>query len=300
MYYYSTLGISIQSEFVFPELKEIKQPNAIDVTITEGRIPIRPEDLQMICEGLWISGHEYLATIVGVADYYVSEGKKIIVSAHPQASRKNVRMYLLSNALAAIMHQRGFIPLHASGFNTENGVVLIIGASGAGKSTTIKALTAHGFDIFTDDVCVVKEIDEKPYGIPSYPVLKLWESSFELLDIGDVSKHTRIWPEADKFGIDFHTSFETKWKPIWQIFILETTTIESKTIIKKESLLEAFKKIGANTYRNEYVEPMKLNALHFRTVSNLVNQCKIFTIVRPINKNSIADVVNSIMKKLRN
>jgi hypothetical protein len=68
--------------------------------------------------------------------------------------------------------------------------------------------------------------------------------------------------------------------------------------IKKQTGIQAFEIIGSNTYRNQYVEPMKLNTLHFKIVSALVNQCEVYKITRPDNRDSIDEMVNIIEQAL--
>jgi hypothetical protein len=200
--------------------------------------------------------------------------------------------------MAAIIHQRKLIPLHASGIITDDGVVLIVGHSGAGKSTTIKALTIKGHKIFTDDVCVLKLINEKVFSIPSYPMMKLWESSFDLLEIDTKNKTDKIWSDTDKYGIFFHEDFISSWQPVIKIFKIEKSDTVVEVMIIKQSGIESFITIGENTYRNHYVEPMKLNTLHFTIVNNLLKQCEVYKVTRPADTDSISAVVKIIEKEL--
>ena len=223
------------------------------------------------------------------------KGRLIIVKKYKGSCQKTLRIYLLCNPFAAIIHQRKFIPLHASGFLTANGIVLLIGYSGSGKSTTIKGLEERGYQLFTDDVCVVKEIDGKIYCIPSYPMVKLWENSFNLLELTEIREENRIWPDENKFSIFFHLNFINNWKPLWKIFVIEVdNNTNDDVFLIEQSIIESFKEIGKNTYRNEYIEPMQLNALHFNIVSKIIKQCSIHKITRPRLKNTISEVINLI------
>ncbi len=47
-----------------------------------------------------------------------------------------------------------------------------------------------------------------------------------------------------------------------------------------------------------YIEPMKLNVLHFKMVSALLQQCTVFKITRPSIGNSILKVTEMIENEL--
>ncbi len=161
MFYYTAFGFSIASEIYFPELLIRKKPKSADIQIQIGSTPKSLDEGVTDNPELWITPDKYLIHFKDSAYYYAENGKRIIVEPYKNAEPNSMRVYLLCNAMAAIIHQRKLIPLHASGIIIDNGVALIVGHSGAGKSTTIKALTKKGHKIFTDDVCVLKSKKEK-------------------------------------------------------------------------------------------------------------------------------------------
>ena len=298
MFYYTAFGLQIASETAFPEMFLSEETDHIDVHI---RIGETPKSIQAgITENpeLWITPDEFLMHFKDVARYYATGGNLIIAELYPSANQKKFRLYLLCNAMAAIVHQRKLIPLHCSGIICKTGVAIIVGHSGAGKSTTIKALTQKGHKIFADDVCVLKSENNKMLAIPSYPMMKLWENSFDLLQLGNAIEEDRIMAEMDKYGVFFHNEFIAQWKPIIKIFTIVKTENAHEVLTERQSGIEAFKIIAENTYRNYYVEPMKLNVLHFEMVSNLLQQSEVYKITRPVNKNSITEIVEIIEREL--
>ena len=298
MFYYTAFGFNITSEIEFPELFIREQESDSDVNI---RIGITPKYL---AEGitanpdLWVTPNQYLIHFKDVAWYYAENGDHVIVEPYQNAEPKSIRLFLLCNAMAAIIHQRKLIPLHASGIVYNDGVVLIVGQSGAGKSTTIKALGNKGHQIFTDDVCVLKLHGNKILVIPSYPMMKLWESSFDLLELGNINDHHKISLAFNKFGLFFHDKFILKWMRVSKIFNIVKSGFENGVSIQKLKGLEAFKIIGENTYRNHYIDHMKLNRLHFEMVAGLLQQSDVFKISRPDGKDSISEVIKFIEQEL--
>jgi hypothetical protein len=63
---------------------------------------------------------------------------------------------LLGPGFASVLHLRRAFVLHASVVKVGGGAVLIMGASGAGKSTTAAALVRRGFPLISDDVAVLE------------------------------------------------------------------------------------------------------------------------------------------------
>jgi hypothetical protein len=298
MFYYTAFGFNITSEIEFPELLINKQSKFTDVQIRFGSSPRSIENGDTDNPDLWITPDQYLIHFKDVSWYYAENGNLVIIDPYQNADVKSIRLYLLCNAMAAIIHQRKLIPLHASGIISKNGVALIAGQSGIGKSTTVKALSQKGHKIFTDDVCVLKLQDKKILAIPSYPMMKLWENSFDLLQLGDKNEEHKLKFDMNKYGVFFHDQFISKWKPVIKIFNIEEADNTGNVQIKKQKGIQAFKIIGENTYRNHYVEPMKLNTLHFEIVSGLVKQCEVFKITRPVNKDSVLEVIEIIEKEL--
>jgi hypothetical protein len=285
MFYYTAFGFNIATELEFPELFISKNHIDIDVHIKVGIAPKFLEDGVTTNPELWVTPDRYLIHFKEVAWYY-------------SENAKSLRLLLLCNAMAAIIHQRKLIPLHASGIISKNGVVLVVGHSGAGKSTTIKALTKRDHKIFTDDVCVLKLLDKKIFATPSYPMMKLWENSFDLLQLGNTNEDHKLKFDINKYGVFFHDEFISEWKPVIKIFNIVKSDEEDEVQIEKQNGIEAFIIIGENTYRNQYVEPMKLNSLHFEMVSSLLKQCDVYKVTRPSYIDSISDVVEIIEKEL--
>ena len=297
MFYYTAFGLIISSEIQFPELVASENKEA-DVKITIGVTPKLIESPNFSNTEFTITPTLFLQHIDEVAYYYAEKGEIIIVEPYKNADLKSLRIYLLCSTMSAIIHQRGMIPMHASGILTDNGVVLITGDSGAGKSTIIKALSKKGHRIFTDDVCVLQSQNGIIEGIPSYPVMKLWENTFKLLELGEIKGEDRLWPDVDKYAVYFHNEFLASWKKISKIFILEKSEDIYKPILINQSGAEAFIAIGSNTYRGWYIEPMKLSDLHFSMVNEVIKQCKVLKITRPVEGDSVSLVTELIEENL--
>jgi hypothetical protein len=64
--------------------------------------------------------------------------------------------HFTDQVLAALLRNRGLLVLHANAVQTPDGVVVIAGESGSGKSTTLAALLRRGCRMLSDDVTALR------------------------------------------------------------------------------------------------------------------------------------------------
>jgi hypothetical protein len=302
MFKYWGFGLHILSEIEFPEFMdaEFEQP---DITISIGTVPegLAGESvLQKVRVAM--SPTEYLQKVINVASYYVANGNEIRIDPNPAADEKSIRLFLLSNAMAAVLHQRNLIPLHASAIFHGDGVVLFCGPSGVGKSTIVTALQAKGYKVFSDDVCVLKPSVNNPdliMAVPSYPMMKLWIDSFNKTGIQMASEEDRIRPHLAKYARFYHDEYEIAPQPIKRVFMLDSANLEQQAEIKEMAPIESFNALQRNTYRHVQMNAMKKRGFHFSIVSKLTAAVPISRISRPQHVNTVNEVVELIESTLR-
>lgn len=292
---YCGFGLKILSEIEFPELMPDEFQEQ-DITISLGKI-IRgsiPEDSHLVKTSPTFKNDFYL-DVPDVARYITSKGKKIIVEPHENSNESSIRLFLLSNAMAALLVQRNQILLHASAIIHENELVLFLGESGAGKSSIVAELNKRGYTIFSDDICVllpVREVDKSAMALSSYPMMKLWDDTINELNDDQFKKKHKLRPEATKYGHFFHDSFEKSAYPIKKIFILNPNLDSIDYSAKKISGLEAFELVGKNTYRSQFIMEYNLQKLHMESISGLIHRSEIQILSRHREKSNIEEFTN--------
>ena len=298
MFFYWAYGLEIQSELEFPEMHPyaVKMP---DLEIKFGKVPAMLTGHEVIAkEKFFVSPTEYLIHLP-ICSYYVKEGASITIELRENADLPSVRLFLLTNAMAAVLHQRNKVALHAGAIQTEKGLVVICGDSGAGKSTTISALQQKGYKIFVDDVLVLKDAGAKVVGVAAYPTLKLWDDTIEKLALGVMPEEQKLRESVNKYRVSFQEDFTTKMIPVYKLFYLgkveATTSIE---VIKKDGL-EAFKILNSQLYRTSMINNNQSQAILFERLNQLINQTGLFEVVRPTNGNSIEEIVQIIEKEIQ-
>ncbi|SJZ50243.1 hypothetical protein [Sediminibacterium ginsengisoli] len=291
MHQYWGFGLYITSEIEFPELYPFPFSEVPDITIQYGNTPkeLRGEPTLKRVDML-VAPTEYLLKVNGIASYYASNGNRIIVQPAAGADISSVRLFLLSNAITAILYQRNTIPLHASAVVYNEKLILFCGHSRAGKSTLATKLNALGYPIFSDDICVLKiSNDDKLVIYPSYPMSKLWEDSFDLLSVQRSELNVQLRPHLAKYGNYFHGSFDMLSRDIFCTFILNDSHPATKedVEIRKISSMEASLALFKMPYRQLQLDGMLKRAVNFSTLSKLSTTSSVYEIRRDQNLNTI-------------
>lgn len=300
MYQYWGFGLNIASEIEFPELFPSGFEQA-DVTI---RLGVTPQ--QLAGDGVIkkvrvaISPDEYLLQSVNVANYYAAHGDTIIVEPLPGADEKSIRLFLLSNAIAAILHQRDMIPFHASAVHYQDGLLLFCGRSGAGKSTLATALQQKGYKVFSDDVCVLKYDagSNKVFAYTSYPMMKLWEDSFVKVGLDAAVEEDKIRPHLAKYARFYHDDFDINAYPVKQVFVLDPDGHVKAPAIEKLGSVKGFSKLQRNTYRYMQMNAMQKRGIHFDIISKLAAAVPVCLLSRPAHGNTIEEVIKLVESQL--
>ncbi len=296
MNYYFAYGLTLVTDIVFPELHIIAPTENPDIRVVIGATPSAYTDIKKESEStISFDSDNYFLNIINVGSYYVTSGKHVIIEPAANADMKEVRLFFLSNAMAAILYQRQMIPMHASAIYDNDGIVLFLGDSGAGKSTTVASLQAKGYRIFSDDVCVPVPTPDGISAYAAYPMMKLWKDSFDLANIGDYEEELRIRPTMDKYGKLFNESFDTRPMRIKRIFVLEkedTGHLETRQVMG----IQAFKYLQNYAYRLQYIEGMGVLKDYFQVISLLSNQIPTTVITRP----NEVDTLDTILAYIEN
>ncbi len=284
MFRYWGFGLNILSQLEFPELLP-KEFETADVTIELGTIPLKL-DGDDIAERPFssVGEKEYILNIKNVCKYYAGYGTKIIAEPEYGIDEKSIRLFLLGTIMAAILYQRGSLPLHAAAVIKNDKLIIFAGKSGAGKSTLTALLASKGYDIFTDDICVMHSGPAGKQGVyctASYPMIKLWDDAINHLESSEYSRDYKIRPELPKYGQFFFENFSSNQLPIDKIFIIHPAGRSEKITVTKLTALESFKQLELQAYKNQLILSKKLRMVHFGLLSAITKEVPVFEIYRP-------------------
>ncbi|MDF2234466.1 hypothetical protein P2H44_18050 [Albimonas sp. CAU 1670] len=137
-------------------------PADVDVRVGPVRAPAEPER----AAGGWLveSPTEAWCDWEGLR-LRVSDGARIGVEMGPGVTPETAAVYLGYAASTALLHQRGAMPLHAAGAAGPAGGALLVGDSGAGKSTFAAMMARDGWAMVGDDTIALDLAPGRPIGL---------------------------------------------------------------------------------------------------------------------------------------
>lgn len=113
MNYYFAYGLTIASNIDFPELYVIPPTQKPDVLVSIGNTPaLLPVNENGNQVNIHITATEYLLFVNDAGSFYAVNGNEVIIEPIANADMKVVRIFFLSNAMAAILYQRKLVPIH--------------------------------------------------------------------------------------------------------------------------------------------------------------------------------------------
>ncbi len=283
LYRYKVFGLNVESELKMDNL--IESDGAIDVTVnfaSSKEMENKKKDYMQF-------------SIPNVAVYYLKNSDEVLIEPLENTTEEAIVLYLEGLIFAIILMQKGMIPLHGSAINLAGNCIIILGDSGAGKSSLAAGLIKIGGKIITDDVIATKKINEKYYVLPSFPEQKLCGMSLEANDM-DSAKHKKIqyeYTSLEKYFVSRKDDFYQKASEMSNIFLLSPTdesilkTSEIKGLVKLQMLLKY-------VYNKRFIDMLGLNEEEFVTCSNISRQCNIHVIKRPIGQFTVDSQIEYI------
>lgn len=301
MFRYWGFGLNILSQIEFPELLPIAFDKE-DITIEIGITPLKPEGVDFVKRPFsYIAEKEYILNIRNVCRYYAGNGSKIIAEPVPGIDERSIRLFLLGTVMAAILYQRGSLPLHAAAVEKNGKLTLFAGKSGAGKSTLTAQLASKGYSVFTDDICVIHSDPEGKAGVyctASYPMIKLWDDAITQLDGDLYTREYKIRPELPKYGQFFFENFNSGQLPVEKIFIIHPTGLSQNIDVIKLNTIKSFRQLEQQAYKNQLILSKKLRAVHFSLLSKLTQHVPVYEITRPQVGTNTAQLFEAIKNLL--
>jgi len=302
MYNYRGFGLDISSEIEIPELmlsvnENLKTNNLL---IKLGKTPNK-----LIGENVvrkvrnWAGNNEFLLEVPNLVRYHTFGGNTIVIQplATKELDWQSIRIFLLGTVIASILHQKGYVPLHASAIAFKQELVLFCGNSGVGKSTTASFLKKRGYTLFSDDICLIKPKEIKNgvvYAHPTYPMVRLWSDTITKLKDKKVIAAERVRPGIDKFKNYFREDFDNKPLPIRSIVVLG---INNENNFKQNiinSIPEKMLYLKKQTFRKSIVKRMEGQANLFYSLTKVASSVPMMRVSRPETYSNINAYIDFI------
>ena len=245
-----------------------------------------------------VNGEALILRVAGVGRYLVRDGREILIDREPAATDDEVRVYLLGTCIGALLHQRGFLVLHASGVAVDRGCLLFTGESGAGKSTLLAEFLRRDHKMMVDDVCAVRfDPADRPIVVPSYPRTRLWGDAADRFSI-DTSQLPRTNPTWDKFERQVSEQFWDQEEPMAHVFHLAGPDSSDEISLQPLEPMEAFRTLVDNTYRGILLDGMDLRSTHFDLASRAARSVQVTRVSRPADTDTVEELATRILTSI--
>ena len=154
-----------------------------DVTLFQSDKTLMVNDPLQVSENWQVGRHEFALQEEGVGDFFVRDGNYIEYSPVNGAEPEWVQLCLNGRVLVALLHQRKILNFHASSFIYNGLGIMILGETGAGKSSLTASFTLNGAEFLSDDLTPVIFRKSKPFLWPLYGAIKIDENTVGQLNI---------------------------------------------------------------------------------------------------------------------
>jgi len=304
-FHYHVYGLNLESELELPELVPARD-QAVDFSISLGAVPKMLPDSRGY--GAWA---EYVDTrclfrIKNVGRFLIEEGRSITVepcgpteTSHGAAvAMPDVRLYLLGSALAALLHQRGLLPLHVSAVLADGGVWAFTGPSGAGKSTVAGWLSqSEGLPLVSDDVSVVSVRDGSIRLFPGPRKLKLWDDAIEFLNL-EKCRLIQDLRNTPKFQLYLTDNLPERQFGLAGLIMLERAEPGERAALIPVTGIDRFGCCCKAVYRHYMAPWFRSRAGYVQDVFQLAESIQVFRLRRPWSLEQMSQEVNPLKELL--
>ena len=147
-------------------------------------------------------------------------GERLVGDPLPGIDPKMLGGLAQGLGISILLHQRGYVTLHASCVNLGSGAVAFLGDSTAGKSFIAAALHSRGHAVVADDVTVVDVDGSIPSVYPGFPGLQLLPDAAKHFGCS-VEEPEGFDPLEEKVTWRFSGEFPQHPVPLRRLYVLD-------------------------------------------------------------------------------
>lgn len=284
---YQVYGLTFQSELELPELS-LAQSRDIDAEVVLGHVPFKLANSSGRYGWIEFSDRSCLLKIKNIGRFLIEDGNSITIDRREDRTRRrasgtpapDIRAYLLGSCFGALLHQRGWLPMHVGAVHAKNGVWAFTGASGAGKSTLTAWLHRQlGLPIVCDDVGVIRQGDKAAKLYPGPNKLKLCEDALDHFGFKE-SRCLQDLTNTSKYQVYLENSQVLAPEPIRSLVILEPHADGAGNGLTRIRGAQAFPYIMSAIYRPLMAWKFRQGADLANDVIRLCNKIEVYTLNR--------------------
>lgn len=279
LYHYHAFGLRIASELEIPELHRGSPPADVEIRY-------RPSPNPPLTEGDNWMHVEPGRTSIRLEDiqFTVDEGRSILIETDPGVPSHDIRVWLLGSVMAILLHQRGYLPIHANVVALKGDrAAAFAGDSGDGKSTLAAWFDGRGHRVLADDLCAIRtRSDGTPELFEGIPRVKLWADTLSALGRSSEGLE-KVASDLDKYHVPMSSHGAAgSLDPLTleRFYVLDRAAEGMPFRISPVSGALAARAILANAFRWEFGQRIQEPRAQFDQSLALARHARVFRVER--------------------
>lgn len=173
-------------------------------------------------------------------------GQRLVTNARPGLPDVTVDHFIRDQVAPRVLAHEGHFVLHAAGIRHGEGMILLMGKTGRGKSTLATSFDLNGCALLGDDAMII-DLAGKPHARAVYPSLRLLPDSIAALFPMPVAT-TSIAHYSDKQRIALPDVPETPSLPVKAMFVLAEPQADGQIAVERMAPAPACVALLANSF----------------------------------------------------
>lgn len=225
-------------------------------------------------------------------------GSELVVNAANDVPAALIEHFIADQVIPRAMAGDGHYILHSATIQIDDRSIMILGASGRGKSTLAASFHAAGRELLGDDATIVTWPDEQPSACPVYKSLRLLPDSIEALlpsSTDTVAVSDLTWKRRVVLPDDGSPS--SRPLPIAALFVIAEPAIDSTIDIQPMTAGETCMALVENAFA---CNPADVGQARERLekASRLARSLPCFSMSYPRDYHSLAAVRTAMLDQL--
>jgi len=233
-----------------------------------------------------------------IADILIVEAKNVLLVIKPNVSLDDIRLEIIHTVINELLILRNVACLHGCVL-TKNGItVAFIAPSGKGKSTLAAILVEKNWALVSDDLLLLKIINNKIVAIPSFPTIRLWEESLNTLGLSYKSKKP-IANRQGKYSVDAKGAYveASAQYELTHLYQFDRSCHINELKLNNIDKKEQFWALLENTFDSE-AQNIQADAHRFNLFSQLLSQVTCRKVLFPDNYQLLTASANGLIEDM--